>query len=327
MKNRFYELDALRGIAALMVVLYHYTSRYNEIYGHATTPLFNFEIGKTGVKLFFIISGFVIFLTINKIDRIKDFFISRFSRLYPTYWAAVLLTYALTTIFTLPYREVDLKTAVINLSMLQAWLKFSNVDGVYWSLAVELTFYAIMSIIFVTKNLARINIIAAIWMLVLISIHYIENNLGIKVSGALKSILIFEYAHLFIAGIMFYQLSSNKNLSLLLYIIIAYAIEIARHPETGIITTFYFIFFYMLICKALTPLRTKPLIFLGSISYSLYLIHQNIGYIIINAIYEYNLANPYSVIFVPLVASILIASLIHYLIEKPAMIHIRNFLH
>lgn len=84
MKKRLIELDALRGIAALSVVIYHYTTRYNSLYGHDSFLDNNyFHYCSQGVQLFFMISGFVIFLTLNHIKKPMDFVISRFSRLYP----------------------------------------------------------------------------------------------------------------------------------------------------------------------------------------------------------------------------------------------------
>ena len=65
------------------------------------------------------------------------------------------------------------------------------------------------------------------------------------------------------------------------------------------------------------------LVFLGSISYSLYLIHQNIGYVIINKFYSQGL-NPYVGIVCAIFISLIIASLMARLIEVPAMRYIRN---
>ena len=79
--TRINELDALRGIAAFMVLLFHYTSRYGSLYSQE--QLFSVPWGQYGVQLFFITSGFVIYLTLEKTRKPMDFIVSRFSRLYP----------------------------------------------------------------------------------------------------------------------------------------------------------------------------------------------------------------------------------------------------
>ena len=61
---RLAQLDALRGIAALAVVLFHYTTRYDQLFGHAQSPALSFPYGYLGVNLFFMISGFVILMTL-----------------------------------------------------------------------------------------------------------------------------------------------------------------------------------------------------------------------------------------------------------------------
>jgi peptidoglycan/LPS O-acetylase OafA/YrhL len=74
-KHRFAELDALRGIAALMVVLYHYTTKYQELYGHTGATLIDLRAGRNGVQLFFAISGFVIFMTLERTKKPLDFIV------------------------------------------------------------------------------------------------------------------------------------------------------------------------------------------------------------------------------------------------------------
>ena len=82
-EGRLQELDALRGLAALVVVLFHYTSRYDVVFGHNSAPLVSAPWGHFGVNLFFGISGFVIFMTLGRTQTPADFIVSRFSRLYP----------------------------------------------------------------------------------------------------------------------------------------------------------------------------------------------------------------------------------------------------
>lgn len=77
------------------------------------------------------------FLTLDKTVHTVDFVVSRFFRLYPAYWSAVIITFSVIYVFSLPGREVNIDSALINLTMIQTWLRVDNVDGVYWTLAVE----------------------------------------------------------------------------------------------------------------------------------------------------------------------------------------------
>ena len=74
-------VDALRGIAALWVVLYHYLTRYDQMF-HGVEPSlldhFVFPNGLYAVYLFFMISGFVIFMTLRHCNGAADFITSRF---------------------------------------------------------------------------------------------------------------------------------------------------------------------------------------------------------------------------------------------------------
>lgn len=100
--GRLHEIDALRGVAAMAVALFHYTTRLTELYGARSGADVSFGHGHYGVNLFFVISGFVIFTTLEKMSRPMDFVVSRFSRLFPVYWAAIFLTLSITHALGLP---------------------------------------------------------------------------------------------------------------------------------------------------------------------------------------------------------------------------------
>src|ERR1700731_494633 len=140
-EGRFQELDVLRGLAALGVVLFHYLTRYDQMYTPRGDVPFGFPIGASGVDLFFVISGFVIFMTLGRCASVSDFLISRFSRLYPAYWAAALLTWSVGTVWPLPKQGYTINQLFINLTMAQGFINIEPIDGVYWSLNVEFCFY------------------------------------------------------------------------------------------------------------------------------------------------------------------------------------------
>ena len=84
----------LAGLAALAVVLFHYTVRYDELFTYASPPLFRATQGFYGVEFFFGISGFVIFMTLDRSRRAMDFVVSRFSRLWPALALVSLMIFA-----------------------------------------------------------------------------------------------------------------------------------------------------------------------------------------------------------------------------------------
>ena len=95
-------VDSLRGIAATAVMLFHYTTRYDQLFVQQQSLGFDVPWGYPGVNLFFMISGFAIFMTLDKTRRPMDFVVSRFSRLFPSYWSAVLLTFFVVSACGLP---------------------------------------------------------------------------------------------------------------------------------------------------------------------------------------------------------------------------------
>lgn len=90
--TRLTNFDGLRGIAIILVVFYHYTS-YLRDQPNSLYRIFNY--GYHGVELFFIISGFVIYFTLDKYRDSTRFVIARFCRLYPVYWCSICLVLVL----------------------------------------------------------------------------------------------------------------------------------------------------------------------------------------------------------------------------------------
>lgn len=130
--NRLAFLDAARGIAALMVVLHHLNVPGTV---HALG-----DFGRSGVLLFFVISGYCIFLAVERYreQKLRTFLMRRAFRLYPAYWVSIAAAYFLTE-----SSEPD-SVFLINITMVQAAFGVPNVIGVYWTLFVEILFYGIV---------------------------------------------------------------------------------------------------------------------------------------------------------------------------------------
>ncbi len=118
--KRFFELDALRGIAATWVLLFHYFYEYGRLYRPGGAPLLHvaFPDGVFGVYLFFMISGNVIFMTLRHSARPLDFVVSRFSRLYPAYWASIALTVSVALLAPLPHQAISARTVAVDATMI-----------------------------------------------------------------------------------------------------------------------------------------------------------------------------------------------------------------
>ncbi len=323
--ERISELDVLRGVAAVWVVLFHYTVRYHEQPGPSVS-----KIGEYAVHLFFIISGFVIFMTLRNTRTGADFLVSRASRLYPAYWAAVLLTGAVMVVAP-PFAKaaVTLPQVAVNLTMLQQWLRVREVDGVYWTLAIELAFYGWMFLIFKLRALNRIELIGAAWIAVeIISRRWERMQNPILDPGIIPSIIsrtfILEHAHLFVAGMVFYRIrteGSTLGRSALLGGCLFTHLFVHGPYATPFLAIFFGVFL-LIARRKLGWLAVRPLVWLGSISYPLYLVHQNIGYTVMRQLAaqrtEVQVAAAFSV-------AILLATILHYIVEKPALRLLRNW--
>ena len=328
MNLRLVQLDALRGIAILMVMGFHYTARYQAIYGHPQHLDFYFPLGRYGVQLFFIISGFVIYLTLGKTKNWKDFVISRFSRLYPVYWVSVIITSGVIWTFSLPGREPSLFSMMVNMSMIQDWFSIPHVDGVYWTLSLELSFYLIMLFVFILDRLERIEVICIRWILFILLARGCEEYFSFQILPVIKILLILDYANLFIIGIMFYRRYVQKShWGAIVIIFASLLLEFILHGyESGIICSLFAAMVNMAIFRnkiADIIFSAKPLIFIGSISYSLYLLHQNIGYVMLRYLYSLEV-KPVAAIPIVYLIVLGLAVLLNLLIEVPAREGIRR---
>lgn len=323
---RLSELDALRGFAALAVVLYHFTDAYQRLFGHPTPPPFSLKIGDLPVYLFFVISGFVIDLTLQRCRTGGDFLISRFARLFPAYWAAVLLTAAVVWTLGLPGYEPSLKTVAINLTMLQEFLRTPHVDFVYWTLERELLFYLIMYLIFRFGVLAH-----AEWILVAMTLLRVATKgayqlWGWEFSWTLTWLLNLNLIALFAIGVVLQRWKSDGRARIRIPLVAALWLAFGYvHGDwrTAAMLGVLLLIFIAAISGLMPWLKWRPLVFLGSISYTLYLTHQYAGYALMRQLHARGLSTE-TTLLVSLIVALLVATAMTRFVERPAMKAIRS---
>lgn len=334
---RILELDALRGLAAVAVVLFHYTTRYDQLFGHSETLAFSAPAGHYGVDLFFMLSGFVILMTLERTAGWLKFAWGRFSRLYPAYWAAAATTFAVVTVCSLPGQEVSLCEAVVNLTMIHALLGNPHIDGAYWSLQAELIFYINMLLLFRLGAFRRPTLTVGLWVGLAIACRtaevYCQTALP-ALTGLISKVTTvasLEFIPLFGIGILLFasmdrhainqDRSGFASFSVLAFCI--FTVLGINGVAPAAIDAGLAIILYLAVTGRLTILASRPLLFLGGISYSLYLIHQNIGYVIIRSL-EGGGLQPIAAIAMAFASSVCLASLLHRCFEKPSMKALRN---
>jgi peptidoglycan/LPS O-acetylase OafA/YrhL len=336
---RYYEIDLLRFIAALAVVLYHYTFLGEEMPSYNPLIFKNISLvtryGYLGVELFFIISGYVVLLSAQG-KTVRQFFISRVVRLYPAYWVACSLTFLVKAIWgkgtiagltVSPSLQATIGQYFYNMTMLQDLIGVVNIDGPYWSLAIEITFYFLVSVLLAYKLLPHIDWFLAAWLVYASLPH-------LPYAGPLFTTLFIRgYAAYFIAGMLFYLMQQPQGHTKWRYLLLlgAYflamrstinnANELSNHYHlfmspivaASLVTSFFLVFF-LIIHRKLNLSRFTWLTWLGALTYPLYLIHSDIAFVVFH--YAQYTWNKYLLVGIMLVTMIIVAYLIHTQVEK-----------
>ena len=329
--QRIPELDALRGIACLMVILFHFTCERPQ------AP-FGFQIGTTGVDLFFIISGFVIVMSLQRVSKTSEFVFNRLSRLYPTYWTAVTLSFILISI---EQNKMQLKDYFGNMTMFQFYFRIPDIDGHYWTMIVEMIFYAAIALLFYFKWFKHLNLICLTLSILVVVITHCGSDVT-QLKKIISFIPLLQFIPLFFAGSIFYKIYTVKTKLLENYLIILFCLicQLSLFDYAGrskgsidlfeyiIILTLFFGVFVLLVNNKLKFIVNKVTIFIGKISFALYLIHYRISidFIIPYLTEKLHVHFWIASLLFALPISIFIASVITFYIEIPINKKLRKLL-
>lgn len=279
--ERVAELDALRFLAAVSVALFHLVllPTVDGAFEQGLKDVTRF--GFFGVPLFFMISGFVILWTAQGKDA-AGFLISRAARLYPSFWVAVLLAAA--SWLMLAGRPFPVATIFANLTMIPSPLGFQYVDGVYWTLLIEIKFYALVFALILARQIKRAEHWLTVWLAAQALAHFWRPDW-------LVAVTLEGYGNFFVSGAFFYLCRSQGPsvlrlglLAISMLLCAASATELQdgythfhswqAHATTAVLTVLAHAAFLPI---ALTrwKLPSFPLWFtLGACTYPLYLLHN-----------------------------------------------------
>lgn len=293
-KQRISSLDGLRGLAILLVIIFHTYARWPE-YTPWTTEYKEIPIikyGYLGVELFFLISGFVILMTLENCISFKEFIYKRWLRLFPAMLIGTILIYiSADFLHERPAGKPNLIDALSGLTFIEPEIlgkitgeKIKTIEGAFWSLFVEVKFYLLFGALYFTnkeKSLQRMTIIFLFTSSYkALSEASLINNILILDKIIFSALSLQHFGWFCIGALMYVGYKKNDfRYTLTSIAILPAAIISTSKIETGsflaCITIFCIFYLSLFHKKTSNIINSKIFIFLGFISYPLYLIHQN----------------------------------------------------
>jgi peptidoglycan/LPS O-acetylase OafA/YrhL len=327
--RRIATLDGLRGLAAVGVMIGHYTVYFQKVYGFKHPLPIHVPIHSLSVLYFFILSGFVICMTMERTPSAREFLQARFWRLGPTYWCAVLTTFGLVSWLGLPGRDVSFRDMMLNLPLLSHFFQAPLVDHAYWSLIVEVLFYLVVAVVIQLGWRERIDAVMAGLVLFSLADYVLEKVIPLRTAPwflvELRYLLFVRYSCLFASGVFLYRMQKTRDYFKyipLLLLCLAVCFKRQPHASTAAVVVLSAVT-WGAVHGRLNFLSCRPLLWLGAISYPLYLLHTHIGFALLLRGDAAGTPNWFNVSFVGLV-SLLLASALHFCVEKPCLAYYKS---
>ena len=298
----------MRGIAILSVVFFHAFSRWEDFETFSQSNFLRdfFSFGYLGVQLFFMISGYVIYMSMERKRGAFPFILSRWLRLAPAMLMGSIVI-LLTSNF-IPQRPIgDLKITDLVPGMLFVepgilnrvlGTSMKSLDGAFWSIYVEVKFYIIACFLFYVLKDLKMRIFLTLHLLYLITIilsSLVSESSILDTSYTYMTSFGFQYFGWFGIEIYSYKLHQSKefsNIFILIFLTISnlfLGLRVNSNANLGFAMAILFACWF---APILSPtirkvFEWKALLFFGFISYPLYLIHQNIVTGLAIQIYNY----------------------------------------
>lgn len=269
--------------------------------------------GSFGVAVFLIISSYFLGDPVQESNfSLKLYLNKKIYRLWKYYAPCVLITYIIVRLFPLPGRTCELKDLLLNEIFLNGFIGTPYVDGAHWYITVLLSAIVIIGILkkMRIENKAYIYLF---WMTTVIIINKVGNEFSMLLGG---------YAGIICVGICFRKILDSEVSEKWKWWLIAILSEIYVFFCFGSLYALFvlisvFLVYISLNKKIFLPKTLKSVIlYIASISYPLYLIHQNISFVIQ---YQWmNLSGKYTFLYgvVSIIVTVILAILINKFVKK-----------
>lgn len=327
---RIAELDALRALAAINLMLFHFTHVYSVKYGFSSPLGWEWPYGKYGVQLFFVLSGAVNAMTLLRKGDGRGFLTGRCLRILPAYYAVWGLNLLLIGLMPLAaVRTWDASEIAANLTLMPNLFGYECLEPVTWTLQVEILFYGWLLFWhgmgwlqrpFVAVGIGLLVCLGAGWGIDALLAANPEPAIG-QAAGFARQLLLVDHFPLFATGILVHEACRNRGhlgacaagvvASLLVFHVLD---QRAHNPlvSVGIVGLLW-----MSLHGRIPVLRLRPLVFLSSISYILFLIHNNAGCVLIWHLDRHLGIAPNFCLATAVVCSIAAAAALSMAVERP----------
>lgn len=287
--NKNLLIEQIRGIAILLVLAFHYTDRIPyAVMGSETEPAILFEHGSIGVYIFFVLSGFLIAKTMQNSGTLSEFYAKRLSRIWPLFLVSNIVVFLWVLALPTPIVPEGVRDfnvtgrSVSDLIGTSFFLKdfgFEWIDGVHWSILVELKFYFIVGL-FAALFSHRYTDAFTLAALAIGAVEFLAIvNDFVLVNKILHGLFISQYLVFFAVGMRMYQKKYDLLMLACVSLMMAQMMQAAmNNPDFNLDALLLFcVFFAVFLVFDMYAASGRICHFFGHYSYSIYLFHQAIG--------------------------------------------------
>lgn len=349
--NRANWANSLRGIAVLLVLFFHYyitfwvrqdtaaglARRAPFWIGDAGAPAFArvlhkipIDFGALGVALFFLLSGYVIAISLERYSR-AGFVVGRLLRVLPTYAVGYLVSCSVVALMGDPRHELELAAILVGMVPGLNFIVVKGVpgDGIVWTLIIEMIFYAVCLIGFHRLTRGWIGVMTVAISCVLVQACFKPGHLDTALGGAMYVLLLAcPFLPVMLFGVVLSSLrrgsiGKRAGSALLVFLAATYVLltstsELVAADLVNCLTYLGAMAVFTLLFWLNDRWRGASVLdYLAKISYPLYVVHPVLGYAMLWVLVDRQVSIALALLATTTCA-IGVAALIHYLVEQPS---------